>query len=144
MTISELCTELNDWFERDIKSGTFEIRGGALDVDFLLNGQYFRIVGGVFNDGTVHKFGENDLVDETFSGEIWAMAVPPDVISLVSAINDWEEKNAAAINSPYSSESFGGYSYSLTGQSDNIGSATSTGATWQGKFRTQLNKWRKV
>lgn len=143
MTISELCTELNNWFEREVYSGTFEIRDGVLDVDFLLNNQYFRIVGSVFNDG-VHKFLDEHLTDETFSGEIWAMAVPPDVISLVSAINDWEEKNAAAINSPYSSESFGGYSYSLVGQSDNSGSATSTGATWQGKFRTQLNKWRKV
>lgn len=143
MTISELCTELNNWFEREVKSGTFEIRDGALDVDFLLNSQYFRIVGSVFNDG-VHKFPDNQLTDETFSGEIWAMAVPPDVISLVAAINDWEEKNAVAISSPYSSESFGGYSYSLVGQSDNSGSATSTGATWQAKFRTQLNKWRKV
>lgn len=143
MTISELCTELNNWFEREVYSGTFEIRDGVLDVDFLLSDQYFRVAGSVFNDG-VHKFPDVQLTDETFSGEIWAMAVPPDVISLVSAINDWEEKNATAINSPYSSESFGGYSYSLTGQSDNSGSATSTGATWQGKFRTQLNKWRKI
>lgn len=143
MTISELCTELNNWFEREVKSGTFEIRDGVLDVDFLLNHQYFRVVGSVFNDG-VHKFPGEQLTDETFSGEIWAMAVPPDVISLISDINEWEEKNATAINSPYSSESFGGYSYTLTGQSDNTSSATSTGATWQAKFRTQLNKWRKI
>lgn len=143
MTISELCTELNSWFECEVISGTFTINGGVLDVDFLLDNQYFRVVGSVFNDG-VHKFSVDELTDETFGGEVWAMAVPPDVISLVADINDWEEKNTAAINSPYSSESFGGYSYSLVGQSDNSGSATSTGATWQAKFRTQLNKWRKV
>lgn len=143
MTISKLCTELNNWFERDVKSGTFEIRGGTLDVDFLLDNQYFRIVDSVFNDG-VHKFSEDKLTDETFNGEVWAMAVPPDVISLISDINDWQEKNAAAINSPYSSESFGGYAYTLTGQSGNTSSATSSGVTWQAKFRTQLNKWRKV
>lgn len=143
MTISELCTELNNWFEREVYSGTFEIRDGVLDVDFLLNDQYYRVVGSVFNDG-VHTFLVDELTDETFNGEIWAMAVPPDVISLASAINDWKEKNAAAINSPYSSESFSGYAYTLTGQSDNTSSATSTGATWQAKFRTQLNKWRKV
>lgn len=143
MTISELCTELNNWFEREVHSGTFEIRGGVLDVDFLLDNQYFRVVGSTFNE-SVYKFGADTLVDETFSGEVWAMAVPPDVISLISDINDWQEKNAAAINSPYSSESFSGYAYTLTGQSDNTSSATSTGATWQAKFRTQLNKWRKV
>lgn len=143
MTISELCAELNNWFECEIKSGTFEISGGILDVDFLLNGQYFRIVGSVFNDG-VHNFPVEQLTDETFSGEIWAMAVPPDVISLLDRINDWVDKNSAALNSPYSSESFGGYSYSLAGTSDNGGSATSTGATWQSKFRTELNKYRKV
>ncbi len=143
MTVSELCAELNNWFERGVKSGTFEIRGGVLDVDFLLNGQYFRIVGSVFNDG-VYTYPEDKLTDETFSGEIWAMAVPPDVISLLDRINDWVDKNGAAINSPYSSESFGGYSYTLTGQSDNSGSATSAGTTWQAKFRTELNKYRKV
>lgn len=143
MTISELCTELNNWFERDIKIGTFEIRGGTLDVDFLLDNQYFRVVGSTFNE-SVYKFGTDTLVDEMFSGEVWAMAVPPDVISLISDINDWLEKNAAAINSPYSSESFGGYSYSLAGQPDNGGGAVSSGVTWQAKFRTQLNKWRKV
>lgn len=145
MTISELCTELNNWFVREVKSGTFEISEGVLDVDFLLEGQYFRIVGSVFNDG-VHKFTQfaDTFTDETFNGEIWCMAVPPDVISLADDINAWIDKNGAAINSPYSSESFGGYSYSLAGQSDNSGGATSSGATWQAKFRSQLNKWRKV
>lgn len=143
MTISELCTELNNWFEREVHSGAFEIHDGVLDVDFLLENQYFRVVGSTFNDG-VHKFSADKLTDETFNGEVWAMAVTPEVVSLISNINDWIAKNDAAINSPYSSESFGGYSYSLAGQPDNGGGAVSSGVTWQGKFRTQLNKWRKI
>ncbi|MDE7398963.1 MAG: hypothetical protein K2N06_05480 [Oscillospiraceae bacterium] len=142
MTISELCTELNNWFEREVKSGTFTIHDGVLDVDFLLNNQYFRVIGSLFNDG-VHKFSEDKLSDETFSGEVWCMAVPPDVISLAADINDWIDKYAEAVNSPYSSESFAGYSYAL--QTVSSGSdAESAGLTWQAKFRSRLNRWRKL
>ncbi len=142
MTMTELCTELKNWFERSTRSGEFEIKDGVLDVDFLLDGQYFRIIGSVFNDG-VHQFPAKDLKNEVFSGEIVGMAVPPDVISLLTDINEWSEQNSAVMNSPYSSESFGGYSYTLASDQSG-GGASSAGITWQAKFRTRLNKWRKV
>lgn len=142
MTISELCAELNNYFERGEKSGEFEIIDGKLNVDFLLNNQYFRISGSIFNDG-VHKFPDEKLTDEKFSGEILLMAIPPAVISLADDIGAWLENNKAALNSPYSSESFGGYSYTLA-QSDTGSEATSSGVSWQAHFRSSLNKWRKV
>lgn len=80
MTMTELCQSLNNWFEIDVRSGKFTIKDGVPDADFLLDGQYYRIVGSVFGDG-VHKFPEDKLTDEVFTGEIWAMAVPPAVIS---------------------------------------------------------------
>lgn len=142
MTMTELCTELKNWFERSERSGEFEIKDGVLDVDFLLDGQYFRVIGSVFNDG-VHQFPAKDLKNEVFCGDIVGMAVPPDVISLLADINEWNEKNSAVMNSPYSSESFGGYSYTLASDQSG-GGAASAGMTWQAKFRTRLNKWRKV
>lgn len=135
--MTELCAELNNYFERGEKSGEFEIIDGELNVDFLLNNQYFRISGSIFNDG-VHKFPDDKLTDEKFSGEILLMAIPPAVISLADDINAWLESNKTALNSPYSSESFGGYSYSLTQGADG------NGISWQGKFRAELNKYRKV
>lgn len=142
MTMTELCAELNNYFERGEKSGEFEIIGGKLNVDFLLNDQYFHISGSIFNDG-VHKFPDDKLTDEKFSGEILIMAIPPAVISLADDINAWLESNKTALNSPYSSESFGGYSYTLA-QSDTGSAATSSGVSWQAHFRSDLNKWRKV
>lgn len=142
MTMTELCQNLKNWFEIDVKSGKFTIKDGVPEVDFLLDGQYYRVVGSVFSDG-VHKFPEDKLTDEVFTGEIWRMAIPPDVISLAADINDWLTKNSAAINSPYSSESFGGYSYTLA-DAGMDGSASSSGMTWQAKFRTRLNRYRKV
>ena len=58
-----------------VHAGEYVINSSALDVDFLQSGQYYRIVGSVFNDG-VHKYGDIDehLIDERFVGEIWAMA----------------------------------------------------------------------
>ena len=141
--LTDLCQELHNWFERERYTGTFAITGGGLTADFLLSGQYFRIIGSIFNDG-VHKYGDADLTDETFDGAVWALAIPAPVINLAQEIQAWRDKyenaNSAAM-SPFNSESFGGYSYSKSG----AGGATSSGATgWQGVFRSQLNRWRKI
>lgn len=142
--LTELCQELRNWFERKKFFGTFTIENGQIDVSdgSLQSGQYFRIVGSVFNDG-VHEYGsETDrLTDEVFEGAIWSMAVPPAVIDLSERISEWVHKYGDSVSSPYSSESFGGYSY--TKASSGQGNADSN-PTWQGIFAKELNKWRKI
>lgn len=144
--LTELCQELKNWFEREIHFGTFTIEGGQLaDSSFLQNGQYFRIVGSVFNDG-VHQKPTDDLVDESFEGAIWAMAVPPTVIALSEQIDEWTEKYGgveSASMSPFQSESFGGYSYSK-GSGSASASGGSSVPTWQSTFANELNRWRKI
>lgn len=145
--MTELCQSLRNWFDRDMPKweGSFSIEGGELADynDKLLPGQYYRVIGSVFNDG-VHQYGASGLTDETFTGHIWAMAVPPAVIALASDVEAWEAKYGGVdgvIMSPYTSESFGGYSYSkATGSSHNA----TTGVTWQDAFAKRLNKWRKM
>ena len=68
---------LHNWFpvKGAAKSGTFEIASGVLAFDGLLQGQYYRVQGSVFNDG-LHKAGER-LTDEVFSGTVTPLAVPP-------------------------------------------------------------------
>lgn len=138
--LTDLCQELHNWFcERDeIEYGTFEISGNTLSLPFLQEGQYFRIVGSVFNDG-VHQYGVSvNLIDETFTGAIWPMRIPQAVIDLSEKIAEWDEKNGQAALSPYQSESWGGYSYSLK---SGTGESGSTG--WKSAFAGQLNRWRK-
>lgn len=143
MILSELCQELKNWFcdiENDAHTGTFVIQSGVLSLPFLQTGQYFRIVGSVFNDG-VHKYGdaEDILQDEEFSGTIWAMRIPSSVIELANQIDAWIEKNGEVVTSPYQSESWGGYSYSLKS-----GGAESGSLDWRTVFGGSLNRWRKL
>lgn len=141
MTLTELCQELNNWFEQDKIYGSFEIVDGHMSFDpvYLQDGQWFRIVGSVFNDG-VYQYPVFDLKDETFGGAIWAMAVPKAVEDLAKDITAYELANADVIASPYNSESFGGYSYSKGTGNSSGGSA----ADWQAHFARRLNKWRKL
>lgn len=143
--LTELCQELRNWFDLDRKYGTFTISGGALTADFLSVGQYYRIKGSIFNDG-VHQYGsENNLVDETFKGEVWAMGIPKAVIELADQIAAWKAKYENVDSqsmSPFQSESFGGYSYSKTSAA--AGSAASTPTGWKAVFASALNRWRKI
>ena len=63
--------------------------------------------------------------------------------SNLSTLNNWlaNEDVQKALASPYQSESFGGYSYTKAsaGSSD-----SGEGITWQKKFKSQLNQWRKI
>lgn len=145
--LTQICQYLRNWFARDILVGDFTISnntvtyadGTALS---LVTNQYFRIVGSLFNDG-VHKLDNKlALTDETFTGAVWSMAVPPVVVDLASEIAAWITANEGAINSPYASESFGGYSYSLKSGSGTNGE--NRGATWENQFADRLSPWRKI
>ena len=103
------------------------------------DGQYFRIVGSVFNDG-LHQYPCTNLVDECFTGEVYSLAIPSAVIELAERIEEWESANGQAARTPYASESFGGYSYALKSQTS--GAETST--SWQGAFANELRAWRKL
>ena len=138
--LEQVLMNIRNWFpvKGGIHSGTFTIEDGGITLPFLADGQYFRICGSVFNDG-LHQYNVLDLTDETFTGTIWALAIPKAVIELADEIQKWQDKNADALSSPYSSESFGGYSYSKA-----TNSATGGAETWQSHFEQQLSAWRKI
>ena len=138
--LEQVLMNIRNWFTVDggIHSGTFTIKDGGITLPFLADGQYFRICGSVFNDG-LHQYPATDLVDEEFSGAIWALAIPPAVVDLADEIGAWQEKNGEASASPYQSESFGGYSYSKA-----TDSASGGAVTWQSVFKRQLSAWRKI
>ena len=119
----------------DIVPGEYTVNDGEITLPFLAAGQFFRVVGSVFCDG-VYRCGDKLPADETFDGAVWAMAIPPALEAIAVEIEEWKQKNAGVINSPYQSESFGGYSYSKGTGSDS--------ASWQGAFASRLNRWRKI
>lgn len=137
--LEQVLAHLRNWFVKSVERGTFVIEDGIIELPFLQDGQYFRIVGSMLNDGVYCYNDQLNLTDETFNGRVWALAVPPSLISLVKKIDEWEEKNADVAHSPYTSESFGGYSYTRAS-----GAGGAVGGTWQEAFRADLNRWRKI
>ena len=138
--LEQVLMHLKNWFlvPGGIHEGTYTIEDGGITLPFLANGQYFRIVGSVFNDG-LHQYPASDLKAETFEGTVWALAVPQAVIELAAEIEAWQAKNGDASVSPYQSESFGGYSYSKATDAETGGAVT-----WQSAFKQQLSAWRKI
>lgn len=136
--LTEILAYLRNDFVVGTHKGTFEIVGGNLSpLDFLIENQYFRIVGSVLNDG-VYCYGDTlDLLDETFTGEIWALAIPPDLLKLADEINDFMASDEAK-PSAYTAESFDGYSYTKATDSDGVG------VSWQAVFAKRLRRWRKI
>lgn len=149
--LDEVCAYLKNWFDCDLPKyyGSISIENGALVGfdDKLQNGQYFRIVNSVFNDG-VYKYPASDLTDETFEdGSVWAMAIPKGLIDVVADIEVWQAKYGGADSaamSPFNSESFGGYAYSKSTGGSSDGSATSNPNAWQSVFAARLARYRKL
>lgn len=155
--LEQLLTYLRNWFRvRDGADGkhpgTYTVESSGIVLPFLQSGQYFRIIGSVFNDG-LYIYGdhimdngrnETELVDETFTGSIWALAVPKLVVRSSDELSDVMSQvtkiTGQIIENPFTSESFSGvYSYSkdtaaqlaaLTAQRDEI--------------MKRLNQWRKI
>ena len=125
--LTEICQYLKNWFDRDQSKfyGKFIISNGEIesynDGDMgMIEGQYFRIIGSLLNDG-VYQYPSED-------------------------INAWQTKNGdinSQAMSPYQSESFGGYSYSKGSGGGSTESGGGNGG-WQSAFANRLKPWRKV
>lgn len=135
--IEEVMRYCRNFFPEKSISGTFVIEGGDFTKDLpFMAGQYILIEGSVFNDG-VHRYGMEGYADETFSGVLTGLKPPNAFLSMVDEINDYSSKYEAT-TSPYTSESFGGYSYTKATNSKG------ESVTWKDAFRGRLNEWRKI
>lgn len=158
--LTELCEYLKNWFveDQDKHIGTITITGGEItardDLYMMIgdkqiepaNGQYIRVIGSIFNDG-VHQYPDHDMQDETFKGAVWLLRIPPAILDLADDIAAWKAKYMgidSPLMGPFTSESFGGYSYSKSG----IGASAFTNASgisgWQAAFADRLEPWRKI
>lgn len=141
--LEQIMDFIHNYFVLKKYRGQFKIESGNLVCDFLQDGQYYKIVHSVFNDG-VHQYNNSsELHDENFSGEVWAMAVPPTLIALADEIQEWIDKYGEAASSPFNSESFGGYSYTKSSGADTSQNGANPGG-WQSVFASRLIHWRKL
>lgn len=157
--LTELCGYLKNWFEVEKCYGNFVIADNSISFADgtalpLQEGQHFRIIGktahndgAIFNSG-VHQFSEEGITpalkDETWTGSVWCLAIPDEVLALSEEIAAWRGKYEgadSAMMSPFSSESFGGYSYSKA-VGNTSGDSFANG--WQSTFANRLSRYRKV
>ena len=142
----EICEHLHNFFDTrdgefiDRTADTFTISNGVISPfsSSLIAGQYIRIVGSLLNDG-IYLLPSNltisSLVNETFTGAVFGLAIPKDLVTLDTEITAYVTANPAR---GYVSESFGGWSGTkATG---------SNGAplSWKSVFAARLNRWRKL
>lgn len=147
--LTEICAEIRNYFslDKDKVFGEFSVVDGEITPPlYLEQEQYYRIVGSVFNDG-VHKNGDTLIDEGSFQGAVWKMRIPQAVINLAQEIEDWQAENGSAQSanmSPFTSESFGGYSYSKGSGAGSDGGAGASAVTWQTMFAKRLNPYRKI
>lgn len=133
----EVCASVRNFFAADHEKheGFFSVRNGQIVPSLYVAGaNYIRVFGSAKNDG-IHSLDETLVDEDGFKGMIWVMRVPEDFLKLVGKIEKWESENAKILESPYTSESFGGYSYSKD---------TAGASSWQAKFKSRLDVYRKV
>lgn len=151
--LGQICQYLRNWFDYDSRhnrlpswSGEITIAGGELVgfSDRLLNGQYFRVIDSALNDG-VYQYGVDTLQDETFDGTIQSMRIPPVFLALAKEIDEWQKKYGGADSttmSPFSAESFGGYSYTKAQGFASTGGGMLT--SWESVYAARLAPYRKI
>lgn len=146
-TLEQVLWHIHNWFVYDELDVRCAISDGQLPASVSIpEGAWYRIEGSLLNDG-LHRHPAEDLRDETFDGTITICAIPNALLDVVEEIEDWQQAYDAgrkkALESPYASESFDGYSYSMR---DYTGANSASGGLsgWQSAFASRLNPWRKM
>lgn len=147
--LNEICAEVRNYFvlSGDVLVGDYTISDGVIVPSVpLLEEQYFRIVGSIFNDG-VHKYGDVLTDEPQFHGAVWLMRIPKDFLQLADEIAQWQAKHGgvdSAAMSPYNSESFGGYSYTKGTRASASGGSSGSSVSWKDVFAQRLNVYRRI
>ena len=149
--LEQVLNHIHNWFVYDeLDVDGCAIEGGSLPASVPIpEGAWYRIQGSLFNDG-LHQHPADDLTDETFDGKVTVCAIPRVLLNVVDEIADYidamNESDAAVRGAKFQSESFGGYTYTIKGDSraDSASGGVSGLTGWQAAFRTDLNPFRKI
>lgn len=153
VTLEEVLDHIHNWFERDvIPVQDCTVVDGELPesvTDNIPTGAWYVIRGSILNDG-MHLNPCNDMADETFSGTVTVCAVPKTLLAVAERVDDWIRDRAVAASkaaqSPYKSESFDGYTYTVRDDLTSAGASSSNGGLrgWQAEFSSDLNPYRRL
>lgn len=145
--LTEICASIRNYFvyREDKHPGKYKIEGGTLSPAVEFKTDYYAIFGSRKNNG-VHKTTDILKDEGEFTGAVWIMSLPEDFLAIVAEIEAWQAKYGGVdseAQSPFYSESFGGYSYTKGAGSTSQGaSAAATG--WQSVYGDRLKIYRRI
>ena len=139
--LTTVLRSLPRFFERSSESGTFTIENEILtgNSQVFLVGSYVALTGSILNNG-IYLVTDNlitipEAKDETFTGEIYQLAIPNDFLAMVEEIQGNIETTAKA-DQGITSFSFGGYSESRATTADGVV------ASWREVYKSRLVPYR--
>ena len=165
-TIDTICGETHNYFEESKVINDYTIENGRISLPFLIDGQFFRIVGSHFNDGVyVYTDGyiisdaswnnvlEDNIDWSSISDDTWGDLKHAELIdetfhgaiwpmcvprAFIQLSKEIEEYNNsdAGKASPYLSENISGH-YSYT-------KANASDSAWQKVFADKLRRYKKA
>lgn len=106
---------VNNYFERTVELGSYTIAENSIAVRGKYKvGQYVRIMDSTLNDGVykIKTFSSGaieldaTLVDESFTGYIVGLAVPPEFVALATKVKAWSHYGVSSESIPNYSVSF--------------------------------------
>ena len=153
--ITEICKSCRNYFATDFKTGA--LFGAETGVFSLVDknitvqgeykaGQYIAVSGSVLNNGVyriervndgVIALESDDLLDEEWSGTVYALRIPSDFLRLAKRIGDFANSDDGQAGNVVSA-SFGIQSVSYGTNSAGMR------AGWQDVFRNDLSKYRRM
>lgn len=165
--IEALCAETHNYHETDKVIGDFTIESGNIELPFLCENQFFRIVGSKFNDGvyiysqdaftirssTWEEVLNGNLDWETLKDKKWGDLVERDLVDETFHGAIWPmnmpraflelSKEISKYNESEVAKPTANTSESINGHYSYTRSSADANQ-WQNVFRSKLNRWRKV
>lgn len=140
VSVAAVMRQINNYFEVGRMDGVFAISGNTLSPapptswccikDSLTHDGVWEIA-----DGNLQRVPDTST-DEQFTGRVWLLRPPADFLSLCEEISAYDDKNPVGA---YTSESFGGYSYTRKGSTGANGSTS-----WLAVFEERLYPYRHM
>lgn len=117
VSVAAVMRHINNYFQVGSISGMIVISGNAIVP--APESPWCYVSGSWLHDGVWQVLGgklqsmPGDLPDEEFDGRVWLLKPPADFLTLCEEISQYDDKNPVGA---YTSEKFGGYSYTRAGE----------------------------
>jgi len=137
LTVADVMREVRCCFPDGRWEGEITLRGGRMEPDLLLPGDWVVLRGGGSADGIRQADGNGrlDVPDGTFTGSVTWLKPPEDFLRLCERIIAWDAENG---HGALKRERFAGYGREAAVDMNGLP------VTWRSVFAPELNWFRRM